>query len=220
MLVAVAGLEQRPAVGGQGPVMAIFHPKVGGFQKVDRQRAVRALVIVAQIALLLVVLTRLVTASWALPIGILIVAILVAALVRYLWLYQANSSVVVTDSHILVTDWRGSTQAVPRPDVVNLVRMTVRPFEGPPKPVVIAVDAEGRSLFALGAAYDEVAIARSLSLPLSGSFSDVAALREIIRKYPGANRGPAFSSSRAFALAIAISLIVGAAAYIVWAVVR
>src|SRR5260370_35891624 len=114
MLVAVAGLEQRPAVGGQGPVMAIFHPKVGGFQKVDRQRAVRALVIVAQIALLLVVLTRLVTASWALPIGILIVAILLAALVSHLWLYQANSSGVGTASPLLVTDWRCYPHRRPR----------------------------------------------------------------------------------------------------------
>ncbi len=210
----------RHTVGAYGALIAIFHPTVSGFQNVDRQRAVRALVIVAQMALLLVVLTRIVTASWALPIGILLVAIFVGALVTYLWLYQANSSVEVTDSHLLITDWRGSTQVVPRTDIARLVRVSVRPFEGPPKPAVIALDSASRRLFALGAAYDEVAIGRTLSVPLNGSFNDVATLREINQKYPGATSGPSLTLTRLFLLAIGITLIAGIGAYVAWTVLR
>jgi hypothetical protein len=203
-----------------GTSIATFRPTVMGIQNMNRQRGVRALVILAQIALLLVVLTRLVTASWALPIGVLLVAIFVGAIVGYLWLYQANSSIVVTDSHLLITDWRGSTRAVPRTDIARLVRIGVRPFEGPPRPAVIAVDAAGRSLFTMGAAYDEVAVGRTLSVPLGGSFSDVATLREINQKYPGAASGPGLAPKRLFLITIGVALVVGIGAYVAWTALR
>jgi hypothetical protein len=72
----------------------------------------------------------------------------------------------------------------------------------------------------MGAAYDEVAIARTLSVPLGGSFSDVATLREINQKYPGASSGPGLASKRLFLTTIGIALVVGIGAYVAWTALR
>jgi hypothetical protein len=207
-------------VGDNGSVVASFRPAVTTVLGLDRERARRVLIVGGQIALLLVVLSRLATSSWALPIGFLLVAILGATLVGWVWLYLANSSVVLTASRVLITDWRGSTTAIARSDVSRLVRIGVRPFEGPPRQAVIGVDSSDRSLFALGGAYDASAIARSLSVPLGGSYEDVMTLRDVNRKYPGATRGVVASSQRIFVLAIVGTVAVGVIAYVAWTAVR
>src|SRR5712691_3966782 len=89
-----------------GSVLESFRPAVSTVLGLDGDRARRVLIIGAQIALLLVVLTRLATSSWAMPVAILLIAILGAALVGWVWLYLANSSVALTASHLLITDWR------------------------------------------------------------------------------------------------------------------
>jgi hypothetical protein len=182
----------------------------------DRDRARRVLIIELQIAVLLVVLTRLVTASWALPIGLLVIAILGVATTGWIWLYLANSSVALTEAHILITDWRSSTTVIARRDVSRLIRIGVRPFEGPPRHAVIGVDASGRSLFTLGGAYDAAAIAGSLSVPLTGSYADVMSLGEVSRRYPGPARGPVDDPQRILAISAAGTVIIGLIVFFVW----
>jgi len=190
---------------------------VGGL---DRESARRVLFIGVPIAVLLVVLSRLATSSWELPIGLLLVAILGAATVGWIWLYLTNSSIALTAEHLRVTDWRGSTTVIARGDVSRLIRIGVRPFEGPPKQAVIGVDVANRSLFALGVAYDAAAIAEALSVPLSGSFDDVLSLREVNRKYPGAARGPVANPQRVFVFSAVGTVVIGVIAFIVWAALR
>src|SRR5256885_1494264 len=177
-------------VGDHGSGVTSFRPTVTTVGGLDRERARRALLIGVPFAVLLVVLSRLATSSWELPIGLLLIAILGAAIVGWIWLYLTNSSIALTAEHLLITDWRNSTTVVARADVSRLIRIAVRPFEGPPRQAVIAVDAANRSLFALGGAYDAAAIARSLSVPLSGSHDDVMSVSEVNRSYPGAARSP------------------------------
>jgi len=203
-----------------GSIVTSFRPGVTTVLGLDRERARRVLLIGAQIALLLVVLTRLVTSSWALPVGLLLVAVLGGALVGWVWLYLANSSIALTASHLLITDWRGSTTVIARGDVSRLVRLAVRPFEGPPRQAVIGLDAADRGLFTLGGAYDAAAIAGSLSVPLSGSFDDVLTLREINRRYPGSTRHVVANPQQIFALSIVGTVVVGLIAFIVWTALR
>src|SRR5438445_10415800 len=162
----------------------------------DRKRARSAFFMGVPIAVVLVVLSRLATSSWELPIGLLLIAILGAAIVGWIWLYLTNSSIALTAEHLLITDWRNSTTVIARADVSRLIRIGVRPFEGPPRQAVIAVDAANRSLFALGGAYDAAAIARSLSVPLSGSHHDVMSVSEGNRSYQGAARSPVAGPQR------------------------
>src|SRR5258706_15883761 len=115
---------------------------VGGL---DRKRARSAFVIGVPIAVVLVVLTRLATSSWGLPIGLLLIAILGAAIVGWIWLYLTNSSIALTAAHLLITDWRNSTTVIARADASRLIRIAVRPFEAPPRQAVIAVDTANRS---------------------------------------------------------------------------
>src|SRR5258708_11526834 len=172
-----------------GSVVASFRPTVSTVLGMDRERASTVLIVGAQNVLLLVVLSRRATGSWDVSIGVLLVAIVLAALVGWIWLYLSNSSVVLTDSHLLITDWRASTMAVARKDVARLVRVGIRPFEGPPRLAVIGVDFADRGLFTLGAAYDVAGIAQSRSITLSGRFGDVKALRDMNRKYSTGSRG-------------------------------
>ena len=203
-----------------GSVVTSFRPAVTTVLGLDRERARRVLFIGVQIALLLVVLTRLVTSSWALPMALLLIAILGGALVGWVWLYLANSSIALTASHLLITDWRGSTAVIARGDVSRLVRIGVKPIEGPSRQAIIGVDASDRSLFSLGGAYDAAAIAGSLSVPLSGSYDDVLTLRKINRRYPGATRNVVANPQRIFALAIVVTVVVGLIAFIVWGALR
>src|SRR5260370_17843086 len=115
-----------------GSVVASFRPTVSTVLGMDRERARTVLIVGAQIVLLLVVLSRLATGSWEVPIGVLLVAIVLAALVGWIWLYLANSSVVLTDSHLLITDCRASTMAVSGKDGRRLVRDGTPPFQAPP----------------------------------------------------------------------------------------
>jgi hypothetical protein len=206
-------------VGDHGSVVTSFRPEttVGGL---DRESARRVLFIGVPIAVLLVVLSRLATSSWELPIGLLLVAILAAATFGWIWLYLTNSSIALTAEHLRVTDWRCSTTLIARGDVSRLVRIGVRPFEGPPKQAVIGVDAANRSLFTLGVAYDVAAIAGALSVPLIGSFDDVLSLREVNRKYPGAAQGPVANLQRVFVFSAAGTVVIGVIAFIVWTALR
>jgi len=120
----------------------------------------------------------------------------------------------------MITDWRGSTNVVARGDVSRLIRIGVKSFEGPPRQVVIGVDAADRSLFNLGGAYDAAAIARSLSVPLGGSYEDVLPLGEVNRRYPGAARGVLANPQQIFVLSIVATVVVGVIAFIVWTTVR
>jgi hypothetical protein len=203
-----------------GSVVMSFRPVISTVLGLDSERARRVLLIGVQIALLLIVLTRLVTSSWALPMGLLLIAILGGAIVGWIWLYLAHSSIALTASHLLVTDWRGSTTVIARGDVSRLVRLGVKPFEGPPRLAVIGVDAAGRRLFTLGAAYDAAAIAGSLSVPLGGSYEDVLTLREINRRYPGATRGVVATPQQMFTLSIVGTVVIGLIAFIVWTALR
>jgi ABC-type transport system involved in multi-copper enzyme maturation permease subunit len=186
----------------------------------DRERSRRALLVTGQIALLLIVLSRLATSSWSLPIAFLLLGIVVAALFAWVWLYLTNSSIDLTESHLVITDWRGSTKAIARAQVSRLIRIGVEPFEGPPRHAVIAVDSADRCLFAFGAAFDSAAIARSLSVPLSGSFNDVVSLREVNRRYPGATGGVVASSQLVFVLTIVATVVGGVIAFMVWTAMR
>jgi hypothetical protein len=152
--------------------------------------------------------------------ALLLVAILGAALVAWIWLYLANSTIALTGSHLLITDWRDATTVIARSDVTKLIRVGVKPFEGPPRQAVIGVNAAGRSLFNLGGAYDAAAIAGSLSVPLRGSYDDVLTPGEINRRYPGATRGAVPSPQRIFALSIVGTVVIGLIAYFVWTSVR
>jgi len=207
-------------VGDYGSVVASFRPTATTVGGLDRESARRVLFIGVPIAVLLVVLSRLATSSWELPIGLLLVAILGAATVGWIWLYLTNSSIALTAEHLRVTDWRGSTTVIARGDVSRLIRIGVRPFEGPPKQAVIGVDVANRSLFALGVAYDAAAIAGALSVPLNGSFDDVLSLREVSRKYPGAARGPVANPQRVFVFSAVGTVVIGVIAFIVWAALR
>ena len=183
-------------VGDRGSGVTSFRPTVTTVGGLDRARARRALLIGVPFAVLLVVLSRLATSSWELPIGLLLIAILGAAIVGWIWLYLTNSSITLTPEHLLITDWRNSRTVIARGDVSRLIRIGVRPFEGPPRQAVIAVDAVNRSLFALGGAYDAAAIARALSVSLIGSFDDVMSHDQVNRKYPGAARSPVANPQR------------------------
>ncbi len=154
------------------------------------------------------------------PVALLLVAILGAALVGWVWLYLANSSVALTASHLLITDWRKSATVIARSDVSRLIRIGVKPFEGPPRHAVMGVDAADRSLFTLGGAYDAAAIAGSLSLPLSGSYHDALPLREINRRYPGAVRGVVASPQRILVLSMVGTVVAGLVAFFVWTELR
>jgi hypothetical protein len=207
-------------VGDYGSVVTSFRPTVATVGGLDRERARTALFIGVPIAGLLVVFSRLATSSWELPIGLLLIAILGAAIVGWVWLYLANSSIALTAEHLLITDWRNSTTVVARGDVLRLIRIGVRPFEGPPRQAVIAVDAANRSLFALGGAYDAAAIARALSVSLIGSFDDVMSLREVNRKYPGAGRSPVADPQRVLVISAVGTVAVGVIAFVVWTTLR
>jgi hypothetical protein len=152
--------------------------------------------------------------------ALLLIAILGGALVGWVWLYLSNSAIALTASHLLITDWRGWTAVIARGDVSRLVRLGVKPFEGPSRQAVIGVDASDRSLFTLGGAYDAAAIAESLSVPLSGSYDDVLTLREINRRYPGATRNAVANPQRLFGLAIVGTVVVGLIAFILWTALR
>jgi len=207
-------------MGDQGSVVTSFRPTVTTVGGLDRERARRALVIGLPIAVLLVVLSRLATSSWGPPIGLLLIAILGAAIVGWILLYLTNSSIALTAEHLLITDWRNSTTVIARGDVSRLIRIAVRPFEGPPRQAVIAVDAENRSLFALGGAYDAAAIARGLSVPLSGSHDDVMSLREVNKRYPGAARSPVGDPRRTLVFSGIGTVVIGVIAYFVWSALR
>jgi hypothetical protein len=207
-------------VGDYGSVVASFRPTVTTVLGLDRERARRALFIGVQIAVLLVVLSRLATSSWELPIGLLLVAILGAAIVGWVWLFLTNASIALTAEYLLITDWRSSTTVVARGDISRLIRIGIRPFEGPPRHAVIGVDAENRSLFALGGAYDAAAIARYLSVPLSGSHDDVMSPREVNRRYPGAARSPVADPQRVLLFSAVGTVVIGVIAYIVWTALR
>ena len=137
--------------------MTSFRPTVTTVGGLDRVRARRVLIIGVPIAVVLVVLSRLATSAWELPIGLLLIAILGAAIIGWIWLYLTNSSIALTAEHLLITDWRRSTTVIARGDVSRLIRIGVRPFEGPARHAVIALDAANLSLFALGGAYDAAA---------------------------------------------------------------
>ena len=203
-----------------GSIVTGFRPTVTTVGGLDRKRARRTLFMGVPVAVLLVVLSRLATSSWELPIGFLLIAILGAAIVGWIWLYLANSSIALTAEHLLITDWRNSTTVIARADVSRLIRIGVRPFEGPPRQAVIAVDAANRSLFALGGAYDAAAIARSLSVPLSGSHDDVMSLREVNRRYPGAARSPVADPQRVLVFSAVGTVVVGVIAFVVWTAIR
>jgi len=207
-------------VGDHGSVVASFRPAVITVGGLDRENARRVLFIGVPIAVLLVVLSRLATSSWELPIGLVLVAILGTATVGWIWLYLTNSSIALTAEHLRVTDWRGSTTVIARGDVSRLIRIGVRPFEGPPKQAVIGVDAANRSLFALGVAYDAAAIAGALSVPLIGSFDDVLSLREVNRKYPGAARGPVANPQRVLVFSAVGTVVISVIAFVVWSALR
>ncbi len=207
-------------VGVYGSVVASFRPMVTTVGGLDREHARRALFIGVPIAVLLVVLSRLATSSWELPIGLLMIAILGAATVGWIWLYLTNSSIALTAEHLLITDWRNSTTVIARGDVSRLIRIGVRPFEGPPRQSVIAVDGANQSLFALGGAYDAAAIAKALSVPLVGSFDDVMSLREVKTKYPGAARSPVADPQRVLVYSAVGTVVIGAIAFIVWTALR
>lgn len=127
--------------------MASFRPTVTTVGGLDRERARGALFIGVPIAVLLVVLSRLATSSWELTIGLLLIAILGAAIVGWIWLYLVNSAVVLTADNLLITDWRNSTTVIPRGDVSKLIRVGIRPYEGPPRHAVIGADMANRCLF-------------------------------------------------------------------------
>ena len=146
----------------------------------------------------------------------LLTAILGAAVVGWILLYLTNSSIALTAEHILITDWRNSTTVIARGDVSRLIRIGVRPFEGPPRQAVIAVDGVNRSLFALGGAYDAAAIARGLSVSLSGSHDDVMSLHEVNKRYPGATRSPVGDPRRVLVFSAVGTVGVGVIAYFVW----
>ncbi len=201
-------------------VVTSFRPTVTTLGGLDRERARRALFIGVPIAVLLVALSRLATSSWELPIGLLLIAILGTAIVGWIWLYLTNSSIALTAEHLLITDWRNSTTVIARGDVSGLIRIGVRPFEGPPRQAVIAVDAASRSLFAFGGAYDAAAIARALSVSLIGSFDDVMSLREVNRKYPGTARSPVADPQRVLVISAVGTVVVGVIAFIVWTALR
>ena len=207
-------------MGDHGSVVASFRPAVITVGGLDRENARRVLFIGVPIAVLLVVLSRLATSSWELPIGLVLVAILGTATVGWIWLYLTNSSIALTAEHLRVTDWRGSTTVIARGDVSRLIRIGVRPFEGPPKQAVIGVDAANRSLFALGVAYDAAAIAGALSVPLIGSFDDVLSLREVNRKYPGAARGPVANPQRVLVFSAVGTVVISVIAFVVWSALR
>jgi hypothetical protein len=207
-------------VGDHGSVVTRFRPTVATVGGLDRERARAALFIGVPIAGLLVVFSRLATSSWELPIGLLLITILGAAIVGWVWLYLTNSSIALTAEHLLITDWRNSTTVVARGDVSKLIRIGVRPFEGPPRQAVIAVDAANRSLFAVGGAYDAGAIARALSVSLIGSFDDVMSLREVNRKYPGAGRSPVADPQRVLVISAVGTVAVGVIAFFVWTALR
>ncbi len=116
--------------------------------------------------------------------------------------------------------WRNSTTLIARGDVSRLIRIGVRPFEGPPRHAVIAVDAASLSLFALGGAYDASAIARALSVPLIGSFDDVMSLREVSREYPGAARSPLADPLRLLVFSAVGTVVIGVIAFVVWTALR
>jgi hypothetical protein len=197
-----------------------FRPIVNTVGGLDREGARRALIMGGPIAVLLVLLSRLATSSWELPIGLLLIAILGAAIVGWILFYLTNSSIALTAEHILITDWRNSTTVIARGDVSRLVRIGVRPFEGPSRRAVIAVDAANRSLLVLGGAYDAAAIARGLSVPLSGSYEDVMSLREVNRRYPGAARSPVGDPRRVLMFSAVGTVGVGVIAYLVWTALR
>jgi len=85
---------------------------------------------------------------------------------------------------------------------------------------VIGVDGANRSLFALGGAYDAAAIARSLSVPLSGSHDDVMSLGEVNRKYPGAARSPVADPQRVLVFSALGTVVLGVIAFVVWTAMR
>ncbi len=200
--------------------MTSFRPTVTTVGGLDRELARRALIIGVPIAVVLVVLSRLATSSWELPIGVLLIAFLGAAIVGWILLYLTNSSIALTAEHLLITDWRNSTTVIARGDVSRLIRIGVRPFEGPPRQAVIAVDAANRSLFALGGAYDAAAIARYLSVPLSGSHDDVMSLREFNTRYPGAARSPIGDPRRILVFSALGTVVIGVIAYFLWTALR
>jgi len=197
-----------------------FRPTVTTVGGLDRELARRALIIGVPITVLLVVLSRLATSSWELPIGLLLIAFLGAAIVGWILLYLTNCSISATAEHLLITDWRNSTTVIARGDVSRLIRIGVRSFEGPPRQAVIAVDAANRSLFALGGAYDAAAIARYLSVPLSGSHDDVMSLREVNTRYPGAARSPIGDPRRVLVFAALGTVVIGVIAYFLWTALR
>ena len=207
-------------MGDHGSVVTRFRPTVATVGGLDRERARTALFIGLPIDGLLVVLSRLATSSWELPIGLLLIAILVAAIVGWIWLYLTNSSIALTPEHLLITDWRNSGTVIVRGDVSRLIRIGVRPFEGPPRQAVIAVDAANRSLFVLGGAYDAAAIAKALSVSLIGSFDDVMSLREVNRKYPGAAGSPVANPQRVLVFSVVGTVVIGVIAFIVWTAIR
>ncbi len=207
-------------MGDHGTVVAGFRPTVTTVGGLDRERARSVFFIGVPIAVVLVVLSRLATSSWELPIGLLLIAILGAAIIGWIWLYLTNSSIALTAEHLLITDWRNSTTVIARADVSRLIRIGVRPFEGPPRQAVIAVDAANRSLFAMGGAYDATAIARSLSVPLSGSHDDVMSLREVNRRYPGAARSPVADPQRVLVFSAVGTVVLGVIAFVVWTAIR
>ena len=207
-------------MGDHGSVVTSVRPTVTTVGGLDRESARRVLFIGVPIAVLLVVLSGLATSSWELPIGLLLVAILGAATVGWIWLYLTNSSIALTAEHLRVTDWRNSTTVIDRGDVSRLIRIGVMPFEGPPRHAVIGVDAAGRSLFALGGAYDAAGIAGSMSVPLTGSYDDAMQLSEISRRYPGVTPGVVANPQQLFMVSIVTTLAIGVIAFVVWTSLR
>lgn len=204
----------------RGTRVALFRPTRSGVLWIDRRHGIRALIVILQIAALLVILTRLVTGAWALPIGIVVVATIPAGAVIYMWRFIEHSSVEVTTSAVVLTDWLGSVRVIPRSAVARLIRVGVVGFEGPARAAVIAVGSDGAAVFRLGGAFDEVALGRALSVPVEGSFDDRARRGDIQRKYPGSARGIDFGTPQALAAVIVATVLVGLVAYFLWSASR
>ena len=72
----------------------------------------------------------------------------------------------------------------------------------------------------MGGAYDATAIARSISVPLSGSHDDAMSPREVNRRYPGAARSPVADPQRVLVFSAVGTVVLSVIAFVVWTAIR
>jgi len=197
--------------------VTVFRPELGAVARLDDVRARWLVFLVIEIALGLLLLSHFVGVPWGGISGVVVVMVIIGIGLAWLALYQANAKIEIAQDDLVLTDFLGHRRHIARTNVSQFVRLSLRPFEGPPRPVVLALDVNNRFLFGMGTAWPVQAIIEAIGIPVKGSYSDTRTAGEINRMYPGTSSRWAAHPAQLVVIAFGATVIAAIGAFIVFA---